>query len=606
MDTQPMEELQAQASAARSRASSLHQQAGETVLYRNGLLPEVFTELHISLEELRVAEEELRQQNDELSGTRLRVEEERQRYQDLFDFAPDGYLVTDASGKILEANRAAGLLIGVAPRRLIAKPLTVYIATEARPQFRAWLNGLRQQESPANWETTLHPRRRPAFPVALTVSTVRDSSGVLRALRWLVRDATEQKAWEQRLQEANEALAQTNQELEARVLERTEALEAALSGERAARAQSAAILESITDAFYAVDENFRFTYVNREAEAWFGLGRADLIGRHFWTQFPQVIGSESHQRHLEAMSGQCAIHYEAVSPLTGRWIEAHLYPSDGGLSTYFRDISERKRVEQLERTRLDHSERIADALQAALMQTIPENAFPGLAVAPLYKAASAEALIGGDFYDAFTVDGGQVALVVGDVSGKGLAAAAHITEIKYALRAYLLEAPRPAEALARLNNFVCEAQRQDGWGNASLVVLALALLRPDTGEVTYTSAGAEPLLVLPQTDAPDPEIQEIGTRSGIVLGVEPGREYQQTSLTLPPGGMLLMTTDGITEARRGRDMLEVEGLKRLVRECAGSGSVSEISQAILNGARSFAGGPLSDDACILVAQRLPS
>ena len=128
-----------QIASARARVASLHRDAGEPAIHKNGLLPELFTELNISLEELRVSEEELRQQNEMLGETRLAVEEERQRYQDLFDFAPDGYLVTDADGKILEANRAAGLLLGVLPRHLANKPLAVYVAPESRPAFRAAL-----------------------------------------------------------------------------------------------------------------------------------------------------------------------------------------------------------------------------------------------------------------------------------------------------------------------------------------------------------------------------------------------------------------------------------------------------------------------------------
>ena len=574
----------------------LHREAGETPLHKNGLLPELFTELNISLEELRVAEEELRQQNETLGETRLAVEEERQRYQDLFDFAPDGYLVTDPDGKILEANRAAGLLLGVSPRHLANKPLAVYVGPDSRPAFRAGLIRLQQEAAPVEWETVLRPRQRRMFPAAVTVSAVRNRAGSLLALRWLVRDITERKAWETRLQQANH-------DLEQRVQERTAELEATLAREQAARAESTTILESITDAFYAVDQDFCFTYVNRRAEEWFGRTRAEMIGGHIWTLLPQAVGSESYRLVEHAMAERQEVHGEAVSALTGKWIEVNVYPSGAGLSVYFRDITERKRAEQAERLALDHNRRIADTLQTALLQTVSENAFPGLALSTLYKAASDEALVGGDFFDAYTIDNGMVALIVGDVSGKGLAAAAHITEVKYALRAFLREAPEPALALARLNDFICEAQRQDDWGNTSLVVLALAVFDPKTGEVDYVSAGAEPLLVLPAPDAPEASVQEVGSGSGLVLGVEPGRTYKKTTFPLPPGGMLLMTTDGITEARRGLEMLGLEGLKRLARECQERVTVGEISQAILERTRAYAGGSLTDDACILLAQR---
>ena len=107
-----------------------------------------------------------------------------------------------------------------------------------------------------------------------------------------------------------------------------------------------------------------------------------------------------------ARDGRAAgdVHFETVSSLKGQWVEVNIYPSGAGLSVYFRDISERKQAEQAERTGAEHSPRIADTLQTALLQTVSENAFPGLAVSTLYKAASDEALVGGDFFDAFTVD----------------------------------------------------------------------------------------------------------------------------------------------------------------------------------------------------------
>ena len=98
--------------------------------------------LGVTMEEMRVAEEELRQQNDELEESRRAIEAERQRYHDLFDFAPDGYLVTDLAGVIREANRAAGELLGVAPRYLTRKPLASYVAMEDRAAFRGGLNRL--------------------------------------------------------------------------------------------------------------------------------------------------------------------------------------------------------------------------------------------------------------------------------------------------------------------------------------------------------------------------------------------------------------------------------------------------------------------------------
>ncbi|MES2461738.1 MAG: GAF domain-containing protein, partial [Armatimonadota bacterium] len=99
------------------------------------------------------------------------------------------------------------------------------------------------------------------------------------------------------------------------------------------------------------------------------------------------------------------------------------------------------------------NERIAETLQRSLLVTPDIGSLPGLEIGAEYQAAWDEALIGGDFYDVFRVDSRRNALVLGDATGKGLAAASHIAEVKYALRAFLREYPGggPAAALSRLN-----------------------------------------------------------------------------------------------------------------------------------------------------------
>ncbi len=168
------------------------------------LLTEVSEELQVALEELNVAQdellhqhEELLKQNQELVAAREAVEAQRQRYQELFELAPDGYLVTDVLGKIQEANRAAALLLNVNQRFLIGKPLSIFIATQEHKIFRSQLNQLGQVERLDDWEVCLQPRNGTPFDAAFTVAPVRDRSGKLVALRWLMRDITDRKRAEE-------------------------------------------------------------------------------------------------------------------------------------------------------------------------------------------------------------------------------------------------------------------------------------------------------------------------------------------------------------------------------------------------------------------------
>ena len=171
------------------------------------LLLESLEELSATLEELHVAAEELRHQNDELAAARQAVEAERQRYQDLFEFAPDGYLVTDHDGVIREANRAAASLLGVQPEFLVGKPLSVFVSEEDQKSFYGGLSQFRSAtDAKEDWQLRLQPRDRTPFPASLTVGSVRQPEGGLTGLRWLIRDITERKEAEQELRSARDQL----------------------------------------------------------------------------------------------------------------------------------------------------------------------------------------------------------------------------------------------------------------------------------------------------------------------------------------------------------------------------------------------------------------
>ena len=263
-----------------------------------------------------------------------------------------------------------------------------------------------------------------------------------------------------------------------------------------------------------------------------------------------------------------------------------------------RDETARKEEEERLAQAYAEERRIAATFQRALLPEIAEDAFPGLSMASLYEAAWAEAQIGGDFFDAFALDGGWVALVVGDVSGKGLAAAAHTAEVKYALRAFLRETPSPDRALSRLSAFIHDNHRLNREADNTFVTLAVLVVHPATGRTTAAIAGAEPPLIL-RTDG----AAEVMTASGSLLGLERDVEYLAVDYTLSAGDTLLIVTDGITEARRGQEFLDYAGMVRLAQG-ASTTAPHEIGRAVLEGARAFAGGSLSDDACLLLAQRL--
>ena len=113
-----------------------------------------------------------------------------------------------------------------------------------------------------------------------------------------------------------------------------------------ALAERAALLESITDAFYALDRQFRFTYVNQRALDYFKKERAELLGRRIDEVFPVLRGTPIETHLQRALCEQCSEAFETLSPVAGAWIELNVYPTGQGLAIYFRDINDRKRAEQ--------------------------------------------------------------------------------------------------------------------------------------------------------------------------------------------------------------------------------------------------------------------
>ena len=122
--------------------------------------------------------------------------------------------------------------------------------------------------------------------------------------------------------------------------------QAARAESEAARNRATSILESITDAFFTLDREWRLTYVNQQAERLVKRKREELLGRNLWDEFPEAVNLLFYQEYHRAMSQQVSVEFEAFYPPLNSWFEMHAYPSKEGLSVYYRDISDRKRAQE--------------------------------------------------------------------------------------------------------------------------------------------------------------------------------------------------------------------------------------------------------------------
>ena len=245
----------------------------------------------------------------------------------------------------------------------------------------------------------------------------------------------------------------------------------------------------------------------------------------------------------------------------------------------------------------EREKRIADVLQRSLLLAPPEGAFPGISIATLYEAASDEANVGGDFFDAFRISPDKVALIIGDVTGKGLQAAARTAEVKYSLRAFLGEGADPKEALTRINPALTNQWKHEGGYAGAFVCVCILICDLAAGKVQCCCAGTE----APAIVKPDGAF-EIIESEGMPLGIELGGPYELKECPIEPGDIIVMVTDGITEARSGKQFFGFERVLDTVRSRSRTGSVHDIAAALLKGAKDFAGDRLTDDACVVTAQ----
>ncbi|WP_445169866.1 SpoIIE family protein phosphatase [Mycolicibacterium sp. Dal123E01] len=185
---------------------------------------------------------------------------------------------------------------------------------------------------------------------------------------------------------------------------------------------------------------------------------------------------------------------------------------------------------------VDQQRETALALQHSILG--PASLPAGFAVR--YQPASHPLQVGGDWYDVIALDDGRIALVVGDCVGHDLAAATVMGQLRSACRALLLERSSPAAALAGLDRF---AARLPG---AQSTTAFCAILDPDTGELTYSSAGHPPAILV----GADGTTQLLDGGHSIALGIRPDRVRTEAQLIVPAQSTLLLYTDGLVERRR--------------------------------------------------------
>ncbi|HKF12013.1 MAG TPA: SpoIIE family protein phosphatase [Xanthobacteraceae bacterium] len=266
---------------------------------------------------------------------------------------------------------------------------------------------------------------------------------------------------------------------------------------------------------------------------------------------------------------------------------------------------EKKRLRDEVDAHLARLQEELDAARRLQMAMVPQSFPPPSADFPIDLCASMEPAreVGGDLYDFFVTEDGMLCFLVGDVSGKGMAAALFMARTKSLIRiATDLMRSRdgpsaaPAEIIARVNRELCQNN-----GDMMFVTLFFAMLRPSNGEVEFCNAGHNaPYRLNGQGLAP------IEGGKGIILGIRPDAVYATGRSSLAPGESIYVFTDGVTEAANLEGELFAEArLESVLRAASGCTSAAAIVKSVGEAVRGFVGTALpSDDITMLTVRRL--
>jgi serine phosphatase RsbU (regulator of sigma subunit) len=233
----------------------------------------------------------------------------------------------------------------------------------------------------------------------------------------------------------------------------------------------------------------------------------------------------------------------------------------------------------------------SDSMQQALLPR-ERPAVPGLELGVVYES-SARVDVGGDLYDFLVLDDGRLALVLGDVTGHGVDAAADMAMAKFVFRSLARQHPEPADFLGHANDVVAEEV-----ASGKFITLLYLTLDAAAGEVAGAAAGHPPPRIVEAGGA----VSELAI-TGMALGVDPGQRYEEARRSLAPGDTVVLYTDGVVEARQAGG--ELYGADRLDSFLAANHDLSAqgLAEAVVEDARRFGGGELADDCAVVVIRR---
>ena len=372
-----------------------------------------------------------------------------------------------------------------------------------------------------------------------------------------------------------------------------------------------ALYEQAPCGYLSLDAEGRVIKANRTLQAWMGhAGSDDLVDRRFGDLLGRGsrLFHETHVRPLLLMHGQVKgialdmvrVDGSVLPVLVNAVLDRTPEGAPGVTRIAVFDATERRHYEQelvAAKKRAEESERQSAELARTLQETLMPPRDPrieGMEVATGYRAAGAGHEIGGDFYDVFEVAPRHWVVTLGDVAGKGVAAAVVATLARHTIRAVAVGEESPAEILRQLNQ-VLLAHETERFCTA--IVLRMHRVG-DRWDVLMSTGGHPPAIVLDHGRVPRP----LGEPSPLIGAFEDAT-YRDSRFELRAGMTVLLHTDGVTDARHGGQTYGEDRLMRLLH--GNTEDVDQLVRRILGDVLRFQGDAARDDIA-LVALHVPA
>ncbi|HEX3854251.1 MAG TPA: PAS domain S-box protein, partial [Polyangiaceae bacterium] len=252
---------------------------------------------------------------------RKRAEEASALLAALVGSSTDAIVSKDLHSNVTSWNAGAEKMFGYAPGEMIGRSITVLIPPENQAEEDEILARIRRGERVQHFETARVCKNGSLIQVSVTVSPIKDSSGVIIGASNVARDISERKKTEARALWLETELHATDRRL-------------------------ADIVQGMTEACFAVDAQWRFTFVNDRVETLLNHRREEMLGRTLWDVFPVLQGSSPAAiNYRRAMNDRVPVVYEVYSPTSARWLDVRVFPTGDGIAVFLLDIQARKMAE---------------------------------------------------------------------------------------------------------------------------------------------------------------------------------------------------------------------------------------------------------------------